>query len=158
MSRRKELEEMVLGIDENHKKAEDYHQLAYDLEDKINKVISSIIVEEEILAGTRWELRSNKVGEPHLEYVGKHTDQAFKQIKELINDGYYSNFPFEEEVHLQFEDGGMNIFFSDSSRVKIYIEKLKLIVDFSPIKGSVNKLRKDLMTLEMLCHQLNITV
>ena len=158
MSKREDLEKITKGIDEHRQKAEEFHQLAYDLEDQISEAISAIIVEEELLSGSRWQLKSNKNGNPYLEYSGKSTDQCFKSIKELVRGGYHNNYPFEQDVHLQFEDSGMNIYFPDTSRVKHYIDVLKLTIDASPVKGAVTRLRKDLMALEMLCHQLDITV
>lgn len=158
MSKREDLENITKVVNENHQKADEYQQAASCLEAKISEAISAIILEEELLSDSHWNLKSHKTGAPYLEYAGKNSDRCFKAIRELVKDSYHNNYPFEHDVNFQFEDGGMNIYFPDISWIKYYIDTLKLIVDCSPVKGTVIRLRKDLMVLEMLCHQLDITV
>lgn len=156
MSKIEELEKIKKELEKTSAEADVIHQRTFELENSAYELIVQVLLEEKILADTKWGFKIARISNPYLEYLGSPDDKVMSKIKELCWDGCNDDFIFEEGIYLRFDVNRMSLHFKNIISISEYIRKLKLEVDISPIRTAVSRQRQDLITLERLCHQLNI--
>jgi hypothetical protein len=155
ISAREQLKLNEKKVEELNKQADDLHKIAYDLEKDSSAVIAKLIDEEKILAGTTWELVPGKKT-THLEFTGNFKSPEISKVFELTWNGYHSSFVMADGIDLYYDDYRVSIQFDDLKLVAPFIKKMEIILDMSSIRDNLQKMRRDLSALEMICHQLQL--
>lgn len=143
-------------IDELNEQANSIRDASYKLEVVNLDIIPQLIEEEQILNGTTWELKTNRRN-PYLEYYGSKTDACMIKLTELAWDGYHSSFTFEKGIDMEFDDV-VSLQFDDLKKIPAFVKRMGIIIEPRQIKENLQKLKKDALVLEIICHQLQLVV
>lgn len=155
MSKREDFAINQSKILELNSQADSIRDTSYERETANQALVPQIIEEEKLLNGSTWVLKTGRHS-PYLEYLGSIKDEEMSKIVELTCNSYHSSFVFEKGIEIFFDDSRVSLQFDDLKQIPMFIKKMGIIIDIAPIRAALQKLRKDSLVLEMICHQLQL--
>lgn len=157
MSKREELTIINQSISTMEEAIAKLHEDSYPLEEKKQEVIASLITEEKMLNGSKWQIEeSNYSGSIVLEYNGGRDDDLMLSIDNLIKGSFHSSFILEPEIELQFDDMRVRLCFSNPNSIYNFIIRHGIVVDGKAVIKQLHHLKREMASLEAIAHRLNL--
>ncbi len=128
---------------------------SYELRDKRDTIASEVILEENLLEGTTWEIESFE-GRTYLTYKGNIRDAEFAQVADLTWSGWHSWFSLEEGIQIRFDDSVASLHFDDPKLLVPFAKRHKIIVSGQQIVDRLRELKREASALEAINHQFNL--
>lgn len=141
-TKRAEVQAAVKAIDD---KLSDLHDEAFKLHQEEQKLSIQVVIEEKILARSRWKLdsaRRDKLYLSALDDAKIHGD-----LHELVFDGWHCGEELEEGVTLRHDDGEITLHFDKPSAMKGFVERQGLTVDLTELAKFRQELSERLKAL-----------
>lgn len=148
MSAREELKQTLASIAVLENQMGDLQDKIDPLLEKRNKLIWSVIVEEELFHGTKWSLTDACT----LEFEIKDNET----YRALFGNFYITNLSPFPGINTSISYEEFLFYFDDPKLMPPLIKKLGLVVDSSEITARLKKSRREVESLEVLCHTLGI--
>jgi hypothetical protein len=156
MTKRKELSQLKIAMVEMDKRIHDLHHEQFALSEKVGETVCQIIFEEKLLAETKWELNTNNYSKLYLELKDCEQDPNYKRIFELIDSSNNCTFQLETGIQLNYFSD-VSIEFDDNNMIPVFVRKNAMIIDGNNVTNKLHSHRRDVRTLETICHLFNIT-
>jgi hypothetical protein len=154
-TKRQQIEELKESISNIDLKACELQDEAAHLREKRDTIVSEVILEEELLANTNWEIRTFD-NDVYLQFVGKLKDERFASVIDVVWNGWHSWFNLEPEVQIRFDDAIVTLNFDDPKLVIPFVKKHKLKVTGQTLVDRMRELKRELSALEAINHQFNL--
>ena len=129
---------------------------AFSLRSKREELIAQMILEDEVLSGTDWELLLSGDSSPYLEYTGPVDVDPMQEVIKLARTDWHCWFELSDGIRLQFDDDGVSLIFKEPRQLMPFVKKHKLIITGTGISDKLAKLKREVATLEDVCHQFNL--
>ena len=129
---------------------------AFSLRSKREELIAQMILEDEVLSGTDWELLLSVDSSPYLEYTGPVDVDPMQEFIKLAKTDWHCWFELSDGIRLQFDDGDVSLTFKEPRQLMPFVKKHKLIITGTGISDKLAKLKREVATLEDVCHQFNL--
>lgn len=139
-------------IDNLNKKMDDLQNHQYDL-------LRRLILEEAILAGTKWEMKIIGNG-VELDCLDKRSDPSspLSKLDNMLEASYHYSFQLEDGVDVIFDDNLVSLRFLDNRNVIPTAKKYKLQISSNMMAKKLLDLKRQVHQLETLAHQFNIKI
>jgi hypothetical protein len=157
VSKREELITISQSITKIEETISQLHEASYPLEEKKQEIIAALILEEKLLNGSKWRIEeSNYSGSIVLEYNGNRDDDLMLSIDHLINGSFHSTFVLEPEIELQYDDMKVRLCFTNPNSIYNFIVRHGIVVDGKAVTKQLHHLKREVISLETICHRLNL--
>lgn len=143
------LEEQLISLD--HQIGE-LNKQRWELQNQRDQLVARLILEENLLQGTRWILHAND--SPHLDFdLSQENYSKIKKIQELARTDWHSSFRLQEGVVIRFDDNDVSLYFTEAKNLLPFAQKHSLIIDGTDITAKLAKLKREIAALEAIAHQ-----
>ena len=148
MSAREELEQTLETITSAEDKLSAIQTKLDPLLKKRDELIWEVLMEEKLLHGLNWFLLDHQT----LECVIRDN----KPIKELFSYYYIPNLSPFTGIQTSISDDVFTFYFDDPKLMPSLVKKLEMKIDAAEITNRLHQRRREVESLEMLCHTLDI--
>jgi hypothetical protein len=155
MSPRQEIIQLTASIRNIEDQAADLSTEAFKLREQREGLIAQMILDEKMLSGTEWEFNID-VGYILLEYNGTISDDHMEKLKQLCHNDYHSLFDLSDGIRLSFHDNEVSLTFEDPKQLMPFVKRHKIVVTGTRMIDKLSKLKREVSTLEEVCHTFGI--
>jgi hypothetical protein len=152
MSNKDRIVELTTQIKDLEDRAAGLHADAFTLRAEREVLMSEMVLDENMLADTTWEIKLDGGTSVYLEWTGGDMDA----LTELIKTDWHSWFELADGIKLQFDDPDITLTFKEGKQLLPFARKNKLKLNGTGISDRLAKLKRDAAALEDICHQYNL--
>lgn len=129
------------------------YQKAEPIIKKRCEVVADILIEENLLKGSRWVLDSHAT----LSLDGDPKSQPeIKHIIDTVGINFYGIILLETGIELEITFDNFTFRFDDPKLLPLFVKKTGMIVDSVGLVQRLRSVKREVSALESLCHLLNI--
>lgn len=150
--------ELTTSIAALEEQAADLQVRAFKQREMREHLMASMIIEEEMLAETNWEIRLDGNSAPFLELKDIPAEGSpMEAVENLVKRDYRSWIELSDGIKLNIDDDEITLTFAEPKQLLPFIAKNKLKISGTGIQDRMARLKREVTALEEMCHKLNIT-
>jgi hypothetical protein len=152
---REQIEQSQVIIKELEEQSSKIGEEAYQKMISRNDLVRQLIIEESLFKGTEWEVMLyNNV--PHLEFIGSRGEPPMQEISSMLKMGWHSDFEMETGISIHFDDNEVTIHFDEIKSIIPFAKQYQLVLQGQGLGARLQKLKREVAALEILCHQFGV--
>ncbi len=148
MSTREELDQVLKSIGEQENKIADVYQTIDPLIKKRDELIWNIILEEKLFSKLQWQLEDSQTLSCFIR-----DEEA---LQKLFGGLYITNLSPLPGITTSISSDYFSFYFADTKLIPSFVRKMDLIMDATEITDKLQRCRREVESLEILCHTLGI--
>jgi hypothetical protein len=156
MNFKEHIEQLTNQIKELDEQSAELQAQAFSLRTGREELIAQMILEDKILSKTDWEILLSGESSPFLEYTGPIDVDPIQEIIKLARTDWHCWFELADGIRLQFDDNEVSLTFKEPRQLMPFVKKHNLIITGVGISDKLAKLKREVATLEDVCHQFNL--
>lgn len=156
MTTRGRIDELTLRVKELDNQSAELLSQSFALRTEREELIAQMILEDKVLSNTDWELLISGDSSPYLEYTGPIDTDPMQEVIKLARTDWHCWFELADGIRLQFDDNEVSLTFKEPRQLMPFVKKHNLLITGTGISDKLAKLKREVATLEDVCHQFNL--
>lgn len=156
MNTRERINELTSQVKELDDQSADLQAKAFELRTLREELIAQMILEDGVLSGTDWELLLNGDTSSYLEYTGPIDVEPMQEVIKLARTDWHCWFELADGIRLEFDDNEVSLTFKEPRQLMPFVKKHSLKITGTGISDKLAKLKREVATLEDVCHQFSL--
>lgn len=155
MSFKEQINSLSDQIGELEEESANLNVKAFELRQQRESLIAQMILDEKLLVDSEWDLTIDSSAGATLNYKDTSPNNM-EVIKELVRTDWHSWFEISDGIQLRFDDNDISLSFKESKQMMPFVKKNGLKINGAGIKDRLAKLKRDVVSLETVCHSFNL--
>ena len=153
---RQHLIEIENKVKELNELQESIHEQQRELSVARHNVVRRIVMEENLLRDTEWEIESTPHSHLYISYTGTRDDKLMKPINDLCAYDWHDEFDLGNGIKICFNDSDVMISYENTKDLMLFVQKQKLKINGTNVSDNIKSLKRKVAALELIAHQFNI--
>lgn len=153
---RNKLADLDKEIESIAEKQAELSEQDYQLSEQRRHLIKEILIEENFLKETTWELFVSTNNSIFLKYISG-SDIRMEELRNLCFHSWHDSISYQDGVSLHFDDGEYSLYAEDTKQLKSFIIKNNLMIVAKDVTDKVKRLSQQLISLQEIVHHFNLT-
>jgi hypothetical protein len=156
MNFKENIAEITIRINDLEMKSANLQTDAFNLRQEREQLLAKMILEENLLANTRWEIQMSGNNIPHLEFLDAGKSTSMEVIEELARKDYHCWFDLISGIQLRFDDNEVSLHFKESKQIMPFVKRCELKLTGTGISDRLSELKREVSALELIVHSFNL--
>jgi hypothetical protein len=152
---RQKMAELSLQIKNSEDECSKVESTISSLRRQYDSLVGQTVEEEEMLAGTDWEIKLNGKDTPYLLYINNQNNSIVSSIEKLIGTDNLVWFELGDGIIISF-DAETTLSFTEAKQIISCAKKYKFNIIGTGITDRLARLKRETSALEEICHKFKL--